>query len=245
MGRSDREAGTAPQAGNSGTDFKGNPRHSSGEGDILVLVEKVAPAAVPPPLAEGAIKAAVLTAAGKAAAGAIPATVAVLTKGVLRAMFLSKLKVVAAVVFCVMVAAGSVVYAQRALVDKPAAAGKDEAPKDEQKILGTWAVESAEVRGQKLPEEKLKVIKVTFTPEGKWSRKGDKEEEGTYKLDPAKNPKEVTITTNERDTELGIYKLDGDTLTVCLEANSNERPTEFATKVGSMVNLIVFKRVKK
>jgi hypothetical protein len=44
---------------------------------------------------------------------------------------------------------------------------------------------------------------------------------------------------------LGIYKLDGDTLTICLEARGNERPTEFATKEGSVANLIVLKRVQK
>jgi RNA polymerase sigma factor (sigma-70 family) len=207
---------------------------------VTVLGEKAVPAA----LAEGAIEAAVRIAAGKAAAGAIPATVAALTKGVLRAMFLRKLKVVAAVLLGVTVA-GTIVCARRMPADKPAAAGKDEAPKDGQKILGTWAVASCEVEGQKVPEERFKETRVTFAPEGKWTRKGDKEEEGTYKLDPAKNPKEITFTTDERGTELGIYKLDGDTLTICLEANGNDRPTEFATKEGSMVNLIVFKRVKK
>ena len=211
----------------------------------IVLVGRTAPVAVPAALAKGAIKAAVLAAAGNAAAGAIPATVAALTKGVLQAMFLSKLKVVAAVVLGVMVAADSVVYARRVLADKPAAAGKDEAPKDEQKILGTWTVESCEVWGEKVPEEKFKETKFTFAPGGKWNRKGDKQEEGTCKLDPAKKPKEITLTTDERGTELGIYKLDGDTLTICLEANGNERPTEFASKAGSMANLIFLKRMKK
>jgi RNA polymerase sigma factor (sigma-70 family) len=211
---------------------------------VMVLAEK-APAAVPLALAEEAIKAAVLTAAGKAASGTIPATVVVLTKGVLRAMFLSKLNVTAAVVLGTTVAAGTAVYARRAIADKPIAVGKDEASKDEQKILGNWAVESCEVGGQQVPEEKTKEAKVTFAPNGKWNRKGEKEEEGTYKLGPAKKPKEITITTDERGTELGIYKLDGDTLTICLEARGNERPTEFATKEGSVANLIVLKRVQK
>ncbi|HEV3257722.1 MAG TPA: sigma-70 family RNA polymerase sigma factor, partial [Gemmataceae bacterium] len=46
----------------------------------LVLAEKTAPAAVPASVAEGTIKAAVLTAAGKAAIGAVPATIAALVK---------------------------------------------------------------------------------------------------------------------------------------------------------------------
>jgi RNA polymerase sigma-70 factor (ECF subfamily) len=212
---------------------------------VMVLVEKAVPVVVPAALAEGAIEAAVLTAAGKAAAGSIPATVVALTKGVLRSMFLNKLKIVAVVALGMMVAAGTVPYARRALADKPAAADKEEVSKEERKFLGTWAVQSCEVGGQKVPEEKFKKTRFTFAPKGKWTRKGDREEEGTYKLDHSKKPKAITITTDQRGTELGIYKLDGDTLTICIEASGNKRPTEFATKEGTRVNLIVFKRVKK
>jgi RNA polymerase sigma-70 factor (ECF subfamily) len=213
-----------------------------------LLTAKAAAVEVPAPLALGTVNAAVLTAAGRAADGAIPAAVAALTKGVLRAMLLSKLKFVAAVALALTVAAaGTVVWVRQALAEKPATAVKEEAPKDAAKIVGTWAYTSVEVGGRKVPEEDLKEAKMVFDAEGKFKAnpKGH-EMAGTYELDPAKKPKEITTKNGEGRTHLGIYKLDGDSLTVCMsEEEGAERPTEFATKEGTKVILVVFKREKK
>jgi RNA polymerase sigma factor (sigma-70 family) len=70
----------------------------SGGALAAVLTQKAASAVVPNPVVDSTIKAARLLAAGKAAAGLIPAKVAALTEGGLKAMLLSKLKVVTAVV---------------------------------------------------------------------------------------------------------------------------------------------------
>ena len=94
---------------------------------VGVLTERAAAAAVPAALALGTVNAAALT------------------KGVLRDMLLSQLKVVAAVVLALTVgAAGAVVWVRQALADEPVAAVKGEAPKDEETIVGTWAYESVE-----------------------------------------------------------------------------------------------------
>jgi RNA polymerase sigma factor (sigma-70 family) len=211
----------------------------------LALAEKAAPAVVPAALVEGTVQAAVLTAAGTAA-GAIPAGVAALTKGVLRAMLLNKSKVVVAVVLAVTVAvAGTALCVRQALADKSAAAGKDEAPKDEEKVLGTWAVVSYEEGGQKAPEEAIKEARVIFAADGKMTAKlGAKEQEFTYKLDPAKKPKEFSGTNDKGQAVLGIYKLDRDALTICCN-RGGDRPTEFASKEGTTVVLEVLKREKK
>jgi RNA polymerase sigma factor (sigma-70 family) len=205
---------------------------------VGVLVEKAAPAAV----AAGAIEAVALAAAGKAA-GAIPATVAALTKGVLRAMFLSKVKMVAAVVLALgVVVAGAVGGARRALADRPAAA-KDKGPKDEKKILGTWVYKSVK-SGLKVREEVVKAFRTTLTADGKFTADyGRGEYGGTYKLDPARKPKEMTLRSDKGETILAIYKLEGDTLTICM--GKDERPTEFAVKEGTQVVLWVLQRKKK
>ncbi len=218
-----------------------------------MLTQNAAPAAVSATLAMGTVQAAVLTAAGQAATGAIPATVAALTEGVLRAMLLSKLKVVVAVMLAVTVAAvGTVVCAQRALTDKPAAAGKEEAPKVEEKFVGTWAIVSLEWGGQKLPEQAFEEGKWSFTADGKMTgrmRAGARELVGIYKLGPTKKPQEIDFTTDDEKTTPGIYKLDGANLTICLSDEfgraGDGRPTEFATKEGTKVWLIVFKREEK
>jgi RNA polymerase sigma-70 factor (ECF subfamily) len=212
----------------------------------LVMGEKAAPAAVPAALIEGTIQVAALTAAGKGATAAIPATVAALTRGVLQTMFLRKVKIVAVVVLALsVVGTAALVCARQALADKPAAARKDQAPKDEEKILGTWALESGEDGGQKAPEERIKEAKAIFAADGKMTAKlGEREQEFTYLLDPSKNPKEFSVTDDKGRTVLGIYKLDGDTLTVCF-ARGGDRPTEFASKEGTTVVLEVLKREKK
>jgi RNA polymerase sigma factor (sigma-70 family) len=75
-------------------------------GALAVLLSREAvSAAVPAPLLTTTVKAATLLAAGQAAAAVVSAQVAALTEGVLKAMLLSKLKTVMAVVVALSVAA--------------------------------------------------------------------------------------------------------------------------------------------
>ena len=54
--------------------------------------------------------------------------------------------------------------------------------------------------------------------------------EFAYRLDPAATPRAVDLTLPTRGvTFRGIYKLDGDDLTICM-SNGGSRPTDFATK---------------
>jgi uncharacterized protein (TIGR03067 family) len=104
---------------------------------------------------------------------------------------------------------------------------------------------SFEEGGEKAPAEAIKEAKVTFAADGKMTvKQGANEQEFTYELDPAKKPKEFSGTNAQGRTVLGIYKLDGDTLTVCC-ARGGDRPTEFASKEGTTVVLEVLKREKK
>jgi hypothetical protein len=78
-----------------------------------VLSESAATAAVPAALVQSTIQAALVVAAGKAAAGgAVSAPVAALTRGVVHAMFLSRLKVVAVVLGVVLLCGAALAFQQ-------------------------------------------------------------------------------------------------------------------------------------
>jgi len=127
---------------------------------------------------------------------------------------------------------------------------KEEAPKeDPEAIQGTWVVVSAEENG--VPVSGAKGERHTFTAEGLTcvSEKGEEMTKATYKLDPAKSPKEITmcIRVGPLDTfARGIYQLDKDALKICWGTVSAEGPVpkEFKTAVGSKSKLVVYKREK-
>ncbi len=97
-----------------------------------VLSQNAASAAVPAPLVVSTVQAAAQLAAGKTAAGLVSAKVAALTEGVLKAMFLTKLKMAAALVLVIgLLAVGSGLLGHRALAGTaadPAEAALDKPP---------------------------------------------------------------------------------------------------------------------
>jgi RNA polymerase sigma factor (sigma-70 family) len=215
------------------------------------LADSTAPAALQAALAESTIKAAVVTAAGQAtAAGAVSAHVVALTKGVVRSMLWTKLKIAGVVLIAVTMAGGTaVVLTHRALADKPA--GKEADGKtDKEKLQGRWKLVSGEMGGK--PAEDLK--------EGTFLFKGDKfiterpdgmTYSSDYTIDPTKKPKSIDITPreapeSEKDKTIpGIYELDGDTLRICANMPDLERPTELKSKEGTRIMLLTFKRAAK
>jgi uncharacterized protein (TIGR03067 family) len=128
---------------------------------------------------------------------------------------------------------------------------KEEAAKELEKFQGTWTLVAVEANGQKASEEDLKKGEVTLVvKDDKFTLKTAQGNfEGSLKLDPAKKPKAYdakgTDPGGKTQESVGIYKFDGDKLTVCFALLGKERPTEFKAEAGSDAIMEVFKREKK
>jgi uncharacterized protein (TIGR03067 family) len=124
--------------------------------------------------------------------------------------------------------------------------------KDLAVLKGKWIVVSAIRDGNKLSDEQVNGVTLTFDVTGRaLVKKGNQLLfDGTFKIDPTKKPKteDATQTSegeNKGKTTLSIYEIEGDTLKICSAEPEKDRPTEFSSMPGSGHFLRVFKREKK
>ena len=215
-----------------------------------LLAANTLTAKAPLELLQGTFQAALSFVAGNAAVGGAASTRALaLTKGVLKTMFLSKLKLIATVVLSVAIILGGGGLAYYCLaVDDPA---RDDKPKeDKDAILGTWKAIAFEEDGKDAfgTDEGKRFKEATFTITG------DKIEvkfgadtlEMSYQLDPATKPKGIDLDNRRGKTFKGVYSLDGNSLKICTSSDpEGDRPTEVTTKEGSRSKLLELKRENK
>jgi len=131
----------------------------------------------------------------------------------------------------------------------------DDVPKkDQETILGTWVCISGEENGVAIKGSKG--TRVTFTDEEMIFASEKKEviTRATYKVDPAKSPKQITMCIKVEIKDIGtidtfargIYQLDKDELKICWSKQGAEvpPPKEFKTDIGSKTQLMIYKRDK-
>ena len=129
-----------------------------------------------------------------------------------------------------------------ALADEKKPGGKDS-------FEGTWKLTSVEINAQPLSMEVLQQARLTVQGPKYTLVLGDTRLEMTHVLFADQQPKAMDLTVAEGPEKgqvfRAIYKLDGDTLTVCRNIKAGvDRPTEFATKPDTGLMLGVWKRHK-
>jgi RNA polymerase sigma factor (sigma-70 family) len=226
-----------------------------------ILSQQSAWASVPVLVVSKTIKVASLMAAGQAATGVMSVKVAALTEGVLKAMFLNKLKGVLAVVLVALVCIGGgvtitpMVMGKQPDSPKKADDKKQEETKEaavkamQERLQGTWKCVFMQHNGVKSEPDLLHTIKGNS-----WESKldGRVSQSGTFKLvDLDASPKQIDSLTTSADAEVvgerkdktnrGIFMLDGDTLIMCV--HDDERPKAFITQADDGCTVAQFKRV--
>ena len=134
-----------------------------------------------------------------------------------------------------------------------AAPGVKDPPKkkDLPTVHGEWTVESIMIGGMVLPRQQAGGLDTfQFSPDGTMTVRTSaggvpKNETGRYKLDETKNPAEIDLVPDaaaNEPTMLGIFKFEGDTLTLCV---GEKRPAKFETVAGELSIIVTLKRAPK
>ena len=115
-------------------------------------------------------------------------------------------------------------------------------------MQGSWKPVAAELGGKPFPDEVLKTMKLVLTDGQYHVTVGEQTDEGTVKLDAAKQPRAMDIVgtkgPNRGKTIPAIYELTDTTLRVCYDLSAKARPKEFKTKADTLLFLVEYKRQK-
>lgn len=213
-------------------------------GGTVTLAQQAGAAALSPFLLGTVVRDA--TAAG---AGTVSAQAALLAEGVMKAMLLTKLKVVTGIIafaLFTLVGAGAVTYKTGFAAAAPTGdgvTGPIQPKKEPAAILGTWVLVSDQYvagidgGGVKWQEASRQPTEWFITEDKIWITVPNTRYAMEFRVDAAKAPRTIDVRPivkdQERKVRLGILAPDGDRLTVCLGAeDGQERPANFEPEGG-------------
>jgi uncharacterized protein (TIGR03067 family) len=127
------------------------------------------------------------------------------------------------------------------------------APEPPPSLAGGWTLVGVEAKGVKqteadLAKKPLADRKIRATADKLIATDDGKEDATSYKLDATKTPHEIDMTETKADgkteTSYGIYKLEGDILTICMVPSNNpaDRPKEFKIGPGGKEQILTLKK---
>ena len=126
---------------------------------------------------------------------------------------------------------------------------EDASKKDLEKMQGDWAAESMERDGMKLdPDDAQAFFRTVKGNSYTVHRYSKKISSGTFRLDATKTPRAIDFMPDfpaRGKPILGIYRLEGDKLTLRYPAPGQPRPREFSAKAGTGNTVAVWVREKK
>jgi uncharacterized protein (TIGR03067 family) len=113
---------------------------------------------------------------------------------------------------------------------------------DAEQIQGTWQLVSGERNGKPWPDAVVRNVRLVFAGDKLTTRNGDRATEGTFALHPDTEPRGIDLDMGGAVGQ-GIYRLDGDELTIAHGEVGDPRPTGFAAQEGAAFTRMVLKRV--
>jgi uncharacterized protein (TIGR03067 family) len=120
---------------------------------------------------------------------------------------------------------------------------------DHDQLQGTWIALNGENHGEPLQPDALKRLKIVFTGDRfRITKLNGHDDEGPFTIDPAKDPKTLDFHFEEsikgaifaqKGVMPGIYRLEGDRLTLCIADFDQPRPDRFESAAASKRNELV------
>ena len=122
-------------------------------------------------------------------------------------------------------------------------------PSEREKHQGTWSVVSFVREGKATSREIVDSIeRIVEGDHVVWKRNGKSFAGTTMKLDPATVPASIDLIPDggpDREKIVrGIYKIEGDILTLCTSDPDKSRPQGFKAGAGSGQTLMTFRRAR-
>jgi RNA polymerase sigma-70 factor (ECF subfamily) len=229
-----------------------------------------ASAQVPLMLAAATVRGCLLAGAGRVSTEGLTGAALSLAERVLRRLLLDRLKVLGAVLVLLTLLGTAAAVSWSVFPPPPAPEPLTPAPvevaeepvdprQDLEKMQGEWHLVACEINGKAWKPEEVREHTMSIDGDrwedviGPWPRPTDlimtalvHRWDGTFRLDPAKRPREMNRVEGPRVSRR-IYKFEGDRLVMCyLPLRTAKRPTEFASVSGGEKQVLeVWQREKR